>query len=990
MRTASFLALALVLALVLDSRDATAQPPKAPVFKPTEIYDKLRTTIDEGKFDVTGIYLDEFLKSNPPDADLLEIERKYGTTTFQALRTIPKYSDDPATEKKIRANIEELNKRAQAAAGKLLYTKERVNKYIANLGKTPEEKEFAQLELKRTGDYAIPYLIEAIRTNPDPDLYSGIIETIPVLEAPTMAGWVAALDGLPADRQYGILSAMAKRRDALNLLQNAQTDFTPNLWRILSGPRSASPTLYDLAEQLVNKVVPGAKADTKRPEAELTALARKFYDRKARFLGVRNNSDGSSPRVPVWVTVDRGGLISITRLDVPVSQAEEYYGLRYARWVLDTKPDYEPAQALILALASERAVERARGGNLAVTEPTAYKLLADAPSSLLTELLTRGLNEKRTALVLATVQALGDRADREAATPPAGTAGKPSLLVRALSYPDHAVQFAAATALLRSPVPVPASAKPAIVEALRRAAATDSGKVGSAKGTVLLADPSKFRGDANASILYGMGYDVEQFTSGRDLLRRVARASDFDLIFIDRHTPNPELIDLISQLTSDTRTAARPVFVIASSDKPKAPTFDQLLVRTGAIIAATGNATISLPPAYIPDPQHSPDEQNRRLQEVQRAREQVVYRAAAERAQRLHRIVDTLSLTLNENQKLLLDLRIQLMTYSILAAEIPVWAGAIPEITVAASQIAAAEIARLQKQIALQPASAAYGTAVASSDLMKLLERFEPDVAKNKASQDRYDFIRSHVDPEELGITIETFRDQAAEARLTRMFKSYPEVKIIPEPYSKLGLESEFKTLYADPMMIPRDPAVKKADARTAIEFIRLMAIGDLPGYELKTTEGELRDAVVLNPDPDIASTAIDALERFKSAAAQQAILQLATKKIGAPPVSLRRKAADAVIRHIRANGKAVTPELVNEVVEQSTPEATPDAELRAKFLTLKGMLAFKAGDFTSQLKGYSPPIVPPEPKKEAEKKEPEQKEPEKKEPEQKDPPPPE
>ena len=72
------------------------------------------------------------------------------------------------------------------------------------------------------------------------------------------------------------------------------------------------------------------------------------------------------------------------------------------------------------------------------------------------------------------------RADREAATPPAGAGDRPSLLVRALAYPDHAVQFAAATALLRSPVPVPGSAKPQIVEILRRAAATDPGPSGSA------------------------------------------------------------------------------------------------------------------------------------------------------------------------------------------------------------------------------------------------------------------------------------------------------------------------------------------------------------------------------------------------------------------------------------------------------------------------------------------------------------------------------
>ena len=69
---------------------------------------------------------------------------------------------------------------------------------------------------------------------------------------------------------------------------------------------------------------------------------------------------------------------------------------------------------------------------------------------------------------------------------------------------------------------------------------------------------------------------------------------------------------------------------------------------------------------------------------------------------------------------------------------------------------------------------------------------------------------------------------------------------------------------------------------------------------------------------------------------------------------------------------------LVDQVKDQALTE--PDAELRGKLLTLKGMLDFKSGEFVDQLKAYTPPIIPPEPKKEpeGEKKEPQKKEPEK------------
>lgn len=958
MRTASFLAFALVLSLGAGGR--TSAQPKGPPPKPLEIYAQFRATMTEGKYDIAGIFLDQFLKSDPTDADFLELEKKHGTTVFQQLRTVPKYSDDPATEKKIRADIEELNKRATAVSVKLLHNPERVQKYIRNLGATYEEKVFAQQELKRTGEYAVPFLIEAIRQNPDKDLYAGILETITVLEGPTMAGWIAALDGLGPDRRYGILASLAQRRDVFNLITDAQTDFTPHLWRALSrDPKDVPENLRRQAIDLLNRLHPGAKADTKRPEVELTAIARKFYDHKGRYIGAKTNPDGSPTMVPLWVWDDK--LMKITRLpEVPIRQAEEYFGLRLARWALESRPEYEPAQSLVLALAAERAIERAKFGSLAVAEPNVYRLLADAPSPVLNELLGRGLNEKRTTLVLAMVQVLGDRADRDAATPPAGPNPRPSLLIRALSYPDFAVQFAAASALLRSPVPVPVTSRQLIVDILRRASAADPGVPGESKGTVLIADPAKYRSDQNALLLRSFGFNVEQFVSGRELLRRVAKASDFDLLVIDHHTASPELIDLIGQLQADVKVAARPTYVVASADKPHPPTFDQLLLRTAALIAATENDVIAMPPPYVPDPRNTPEEQATLRTAIQKRRDATFRSAAVARTARLQRVIDTLPFTLSEQQKRTMDLRIQLIVYGLLGAEFPITKESSPETM--------EELDRIRKQLAIQPPSPAYGAGIASADLMKLIERFEIDVAKVKGAQEKYDLLRMRVDPNDLGIRIETYRDPVLEAKLARMLSGYPAVKIVPEPYSRIGMEAELKVLFADPMMIPRDPAVKKADARAAVDFLRQMAIGELPGYDIKSTEAELRAALGI---PDLAASAVDAVERFKSGEAQLALLNLALGGEG-KPLALRLKAIDAVIRHIRANGNAVAATLVTAIREQSTAE--PNAELRGKFLTLKGMVGVKPGEFVDQLKGYSPPILP-EPKKEPDpKKEPEPK----------------
>src|SRR5262249_45319606 len=147
-----------------------------------------------------------------------------------------------------------------------------------------------------------------------------------------------------------------------------------------------------------------------------------------------------------------------------------------------------------------------------------YKLLSDAPSSVLGDMLSRGLNQQRTALALAALQVLGERGDKDTT----------ALMTKALDYADQQVQIAAANALLRSPVPIPAEVKAKIVTILRRAAAADPGVPSNAKGTALIADPNKLRADAVGRLLRGLGYNIEVYTTGRDLLRRVVRASDYD------------------------------------------------------------------------------------------------------------------------------------------------------------------------------------------------------------------------------------------------------------------------------------------------------------------------------------------------------------------------------------------------------------------------------------------------------------------------------
>src|SRR5262249_43619378 len=154
-------------------------------------------------------------------------------------------------EKKARANVEAIIKLSKAASDKLLRDPARVEKFIRNLGATIEERQYAELELKRIGDFAIPAMVDALRTTRDRAQYAGLLSAIKQIEGHTIAGWIAALDGLTPDQQYGVITAISDRPDALKLQTHAQTDLTPFLWRIMAQPKEQSPTLRAFAEDLL-------------------------------------------------------------------------------------------------------------------------------------------------------------------------------------------------------------------------------------------------------------------------------------------------------------------------------------------------------------------------------------------------------------------------------------------------------------------------------------------------------------------------------------------------------------------------------------------------------------------------------------------------------------------------------------------------------------------------------------------------------------------
>ena len=640
-------------------------------------------------------------------------------------------------------------------------------------------------------------------------------------------------------------------------------------------------------------------------------------------------------------------------VDATRLEAGEYYGLRNLRWALEREPSNAAARELFLALAAERSVERSGYDVISQTDPGVYQLLAATPTATLERMLAGAMAEKKTALVFALTQGLADRGSKSAAGPTETLAAggrvvrKPSVLADALDYPDPSVQLAAAVGLLRSPGPPDHGRQARVVEILRRAIAADAPAPGTTdNGRALIADPDDFRGDKLAAYVRELGLTPERVSTGRALLRRVAHASDVDLILVDRHVAGLELRDTLAQLSTNAHRAGRPVAVVASSDAPVPVPFEHMLLRLAALIAATETENIAVTEPYAFDPRKPPvADLDQTLADTRAARDEELRSLYALRLARLERLVEAVSFPIPPALKARLDLRLPQLTYALLAAEYPVTLESAPQTY--------RELATLTDRIKKQPDISEATERVPTAALGRMVEQL--NLALDPGRLAKLDRLRRRLDPVGLGLPPDTSRDLILEDRLRRQTDSLDGVVVIPEPYSVVGFRDDLIAAVADPALLPRNAAAKRKAVVIAADWLERIASGQVPGYDARPAEPALRN---LMTDPELGPTAVDAVVHFPSAEAQQDLLAVATA--GALPVELRTRAADKCILHVQQFGRLVPDNQAREL--QAAARAEPDPVLKGKLLVIDGLVSPNDRDFVPLARQFRSPLTRPDP----------------------------
>ncbi len=298
------IAVAFLLALLApaagqDNRQFFRKPETAP-----EFWRAVQLEIELGKFDLAADFLKGFLAKNPTDEELLQIEEKDGYAAFLRLLTIPE----------LRADARTLVDRAAEVVQKHLGDPKRISSLIKSLsGATREERTYALGQLRRSSAAAIPALVAALLETPiTSDEHRAILGALPRLNASAAPPLVAALDVNNPEVRLELLDVLERR---------GESSVAPWLWYWSGSPKQpefvrkkAAEALAALLHQSPDKL-PAAKA-------ALTREAERYYRHEVHFPD------------PAAVTVWRWEGKELVSQTVTASQAEEYYGLRFARQAL--------------------------------------------------------------------------------------------------------------------------------------------------------------------------------------------------------------------------------------------------------------------------------------------------------------------------------------------------------------------------------------------------------------------------------------------------------------------------------------------------------------------------------------------------------------------------------------------------------------------------------------------------------------------------------
>lgn len=430
----------------------------------------------------------------------------------------------------------------------------RIRQNIERLAGPPRAFENGLANLKQSGEYAIPFIIQALQDAEKKEWVQPLLRTLPQIGRAGLNPLVIALrmdDETTKEYLVRSLGQIGYGQSVPYLL--ALRDAKETSPRIRS---AVDQSLSDLAQHGV-QTQPGLSAG----EA-FYQLAKQYYE-NAHSVAADARLDAAN----VWYW--RDGLLQ--NIVVPTAIFNEIMSMRCCEEALRLAPDMKPALALWLAANFRReaqlpegAIDQTRPDNY----PTAAYFAQSAGAEYCLRALARAVDDKDPAVALGAIVALRSTAGRAALTD--GVEGRHPL-AEALSFPDRLVRIQAALALggalPTQPFHNSQNLMPVLSEALRL--------TGGARAA-LVADPDETSARAVAAALRADGYEVVIDANLLTGLQKVRNeTAGVDVIVIGSNV-TPDLAGALAQIRSEFRFVSTPVMIVP---RPDAETAVRDLVR---------------------------------------------------------------------------------------------------------------------------------------------------------------------------------------------------------------------------------------------------------------------------------------------------------------------------------------------------------------------------------------------------------------------------
>ncbi|MEW4570214.1 hypothetical protein AB1L88_20295 [Tautonia sp. JC769] len=513
--------------------DRFAKPPETPL----ELWSAITYLTRVGLADQAVPLLDRFLQAEPDDDTLLTIRDRFG------IGSILRLQDDPRTADRVGEVLTRLN----AAARRNAQREDRIRRYVGLLTGSPLQQSEALTRLGESGPYAVPILLEAIDAlPPDSADRALLVANMGRLQRRAVPPLIAGLDAPDPQLAADVASALGRIGDrrALPFLiaDAASTD------------ADRSPLATEAADAVLR--LTGVPID-RLPQPP----ARFLLDEARRYL--LGSYEFPGPQVVLWTWDDEAGTVAPE--NVPPSEVETVFGLRFAEAARALAPDDRDAQAILTTFQVREVLRQADPADLAVPgelpEALAAELVGLGPEAL-ADALRLALRAETFEAAPALIAALALTGDAEMLA-----SDPPSPIVQALSAPDRRVQLAAARAIvsLDPARPFPGSSRvvPSLARALDSTLVQPQVVVVSGNATTLT---------TVASSLRDRGFEPITAPSAEEGFLRAAESAGVDAVIVDpAFLRGPrDARDLLIDLRADARTARLPVLLPLPIDPARA------------------------------------------------------------------------------------------------------------------------------------------------------------------------------------------------------------------------------------------------------------------------------------------------------------------------------------------------------------------------------------------------------------------------------------